>query len=118
MNITKVQIHLNKNPTAAVRAWADIIIDNDFIVRNLIIVKAKDDTHYVNMPNKELESGHRLDVAHPINEPCRQYVEKTVLDAYENLLNTSTQPRLCPVCDAPMYWKIKDWTCPRCGHID
>jgi len=37
MNITKVQIHINRGTTSKVKAWADIIIDGEFIVKGLAI---------------------------------------------------------------------------------
>ena len=94
MNITKVQIHINKKrDDGPVKAWADIIIDDEFIVRGLVVIEAADSTHYVNMPNKvkkdpSNKSGKelRMDIAHPITEECRQYIEGTVLDEYEAVL--------------------------------
>ena len=94
MNITKVQIHLNRksSPTNP-KAWADIIIDNEFIVRGLVVIEATTDgTHYVNMPNKVMGTKtkgidrQRVDIAHPITEDCRRYIENTVLDEYEAVL--------------------------------
>jgi DNA-binding cell septation regulator SpoVG len=90
MNITQVQIHTNKNPKSAVQAFADIILDEEFIIRNLVILKDSQDVHYVNMPNKTLRDGTtRQDIAHPIKEACRQYIETKVLDAYEEHLSES-----------------------------
>ena len=93
MNITKVQIHLNRKPAANPKAWADIIIDNEFIVRGLVIIESADAIHYVNMPNKvkkvhgsREEDTQRIDIAHPITEDCRRYIEDTVLDEYEAFL--------------------------------
>ncbi len=89
MNITKVQIHPYNNPNSKIKAFADIIIDNEFIIRNLTVFAAEDQTHYVNMPNKEKKDHTRMDVAHPITEDCRSYIENTVLDAYEDILNNT-----------------------------
>ena len=92
MNITKVQIHLVKNPDT--KGYADIILDNEFIVRGLTIIERDDGVTVVNMPNKERKDPRaiggfrRLDVAHPITEPCRRYIENTVLDEYEVVLTS------------------------------
>lgn len=88
MNITKVQIHFNKKPETNIKAFADIIIDGEFIIRNLTIFKDPNTGyHYVNMPSKKLISGERQDIAHPINDKCRQYIENKVLDEYEEVLS-------------------------------
>jgi stage V sporulation protein G len=87
MNITKVQIHLHRKNESPVKAFVDIILDNEFIVRGLVIVKDDKDTYYVNMPNRE-RNGTRQDVAHPITESCRRYIEDTVLNEYESLLKS------------------------------
>jgi DNA-binding cell septation regulator SpoVG len=88
MNITKVQIHLNRNQSSNVKAWADIILEDEFIIRDLTIIKAEDDTHYVNMPSKERKDHSRQDIAHPLNEKCRLKIYNTVLDEYE----------ICTIC--------------------
>lgn len=92
MNITGVQIHLNHNNTPPkVKAWADIIIDEDFIVKGLAIrVHATEGWHFVTMPYKKRLTNHdevRQDIAHPINDKCRKYIEEIVLDEYDIILN-------------------------------
>jgi len=91
MNITRVQIHLNRGTTSKVKAWADIIIDNEFIVKGLAIREdATDHYYFVTMPYKMRTTNHdevRQDMAHPITEPCRKYIEDRVLDEYEDVLN-------------------------------
>ncbi len=91
MNISKIQIHLNKGTTSKVKAWADIILDdNEFIIKGLAIREdAKNGYYFVTMPYKTQLTNHgevREDVAHPIKESCRRYIEKAVLDEYENVL--------------------------------
>ena len=87
MNITKVQIHLHRKNESPVKAFVDIILDNEFIVRGLVIVKGDNDVYYVNMPNRERD-GTRQDIAHPITESCRRYIEDTVLNEYVALLKS------------------------------
>jgi DNA-binding cell septation regulator SpoVG len=91
MNITKVQIHLYHGTTSKVKAWADIILDGEFIIRDLVIrEKAVEGYCFVTMPYKVREENHdqvRQDVAHPINDKCRRYIEDTVIDEYEKVLN-------------------------------
>ena len=92
MNITRVQVHLLRgDPTNKVKAYADIIIDDEFIVRGLAIREDQEGFSFVTMPYRMKEipgsTPQRMDMAHPINEPCRRYIEGKVLDEYENVLN-------------------------------
>lgn len=101
MDITKVQIHINRGTTSKVKAWADIIIDGEFIVKGLAIREdAKDGYYYVTMPYKVKEGRPgqpikdlRADIAHPINEGCRKYIEDTVLDEYDSVLTEIANAR-------------------------
>ena len=82
MNITKVQIHINA-PDNNVKAFADIIVDNEFIIKGLAIRLDREEFAFVTMPYRTRNDGTRMDTAHPLNEPCRRYIEDKVLDAYE-----------------------------------
>jgi DNA-binding cell septation regulator SpoVG len=89
MNITRVQVHVNK-PDNPVKAWADIIIDEEFIIKGLQVRTDRDGFAFVTMPFRLKEIDHdqvRQDIAHPIKESCRKYIITKVLDAYENVLN-------------------------------
>jgi DNA-binding cell septation regulator SpoVG len=85
MNITRVQVHVMDQPNS-VKAFADIIIDDEFIVRGLAIREDREGYAFVTMPYK-IKNETRFDVAHPINEPCRKYIEGKVIDEYERVLN-------------------------------
>ena len=101
MNITKVQIHLNHGTTSKVKAWADIILDDEFIIKGLAIREdAREGYHFVTMPNKILKNSKndegvmlRQDIAHPIRESCRKYIEDEVIDEYEEVLNKIQENR-------------------------
>jgi len=94
MNITRVQIHLNHGTASRVKAWADIIVDEEFIVKGLAIREdAKEGYCFVTMPYKMRTTNHdevRQDMAHPITEPCRKYIEDKVLDEYDAVMNKIT----------------------------
>jgi len=102
MNITRVQIHLIRgSPQNKLKAFADIIIDDEFIIKGLAIREDAEGYSFVTMPFKlrpatEKDNARRVmrqgnevreDVAHPISEDCRRYIQTKVLDAYEDVLN-------------------------------
>jgi len=76
-----VQLHPHRN--SAVLSFADIVIDDEFVIKGLAIVKSQDGILHVNMPCKTIKDRDRLDIAHPITEDCRLYVQDMVLDAYD-----------------------------------
>ena len=86
MEITKVQISLHKNPDSKVRAFCSIVFDDVFIVKRLVIIQNASGEHFVNMPNW-MHNGEQINVAFPLNDAFRQYIENRVLDEYEIILN-------------------------------
>jgi DNA-binding cell septation regulator SpoVG len=90
MNITRVQVHINRSQENPVKAWADIVIDDEFIVKGLQIRLDNEGYAFVTMPFRVKEINNdqvRLDIAHPIKESCRRFIQDKVLDAYEDVLN-------------------------------
>ena len=93
MNITRVQIHiLRGDPTNKVKAYADILLDDEFIIKGLAVREDQEGYTFVTMPYRMVE-GTRLDIAHPLKESCRQYIETRVLDEYEVVLNKITSAK-------------------------
>jgi stage V sporulation protein G len=86
VEITKVQITLHKNPDSKVRAFCNIVFDDVFVVKRLVIMKNLKGEHFVNMPNYN-DRGRQIDIAFPIKDEYRRYIENRVLDEYEIILN-------------------------------
>lgn len=82
MEITETKIKLFTKPNNKLRAFASIVFDGCFIVRGLKIIET--DKLFVVMPSKP---GGKGDIAHPINNDTRLWIENAVLDAYEEKLN-------------------------------
>ncbi|MCX5800359.1 MAG: SpoVG family protein [Candidatus Eisenbacteria bacterium] len=80
MQITEVRITLRDDQK--LRAFASITIDNCFVVRGLKVIEGRDSRVFVAMPSKKKVDGTYQDVAHPINNECRDTLEDAVLRAY------------------------------------
>ena len=63
------------------KAYVSIIIDGNFIVRDLKIIKGNTGL-FVAMPSKKRKDGTYRDIAHPLNKETRTDIEGRVLDAY------------------------------------
>jgi stage V sporulation protein G len=83
MEITDVKIYpvIEKK----VKAYASIIFDECFIVRDLKIIEGESKL-FVAMPSKKMKDGSYRDTVHPLNSVTRQRIESMVLDAYQREL--------------------------------
>ncbi|MCK5406396.1 MAG: septation regulator SpoVG [Candidatus Krumholzibacteria bacterium] len=91
MNITEVRISLRDD--AKLKAFASITLDNCFVVRGLKIIEGKSGT-FVAMPSRRRKDGEYQDIAHPINNDARAIMERIILKAYREELETAkvTEP--------------------------
>ena len=83
MEITDVKIYpvIEKK----VKAYASIIFDECFIVRDLKIIDGESKL-FVAMPSKKMKDGSSRDTVHPLNSVTRLRIESMVLDAYQREL--------------------------------
>ncbi len=84
MDVTEVKVFpVNEEK---LKAYASIIFDNCFVVRNLKIINGNSGL-FVAMPSRRTRDGEYRDLAHPIREELRQKIERTVLEAYARSAN-------------------------------
>lgn len=117
MEITEVKISLREGANKKLKAYATVIFDNCFVVRNIKVIEGNNGL-FVAMPARKMKQfcprcGKRIeirskycsqcgaqlpppprdlgemknsqlhqDIAHPINQQFRDYLQKRVLDAY------------------------------------
>jgi stage V sporulation protein G len=67
------------------KAFVTIVFDNNFVVHGVKIIQAADRT-FVAMPTRRNPAGQQTDVCHPINRPFREYMEDTILRAWQRKL--------------------------------
>ena len=79
MNITEVRISLRDD--AKLKAFASITLDDCFVIRGLKIIKGQTGT-FVAMPSRKRKDGDYQDIAHPINNSTRKWMEDIVLSRY------------------------------------
>jgi|GEM_PF-6927408 len=89
MKITSVNIFVQKykNP---VHAFANVTMDDSFVIRGLAIKRKFDGTYYVTMPEfPRKDPSIQNCVAFPTNDNTRKEIEYAVLKAYNNRLENS-----------------------------
>lgn len=82
LNITDVRIYLVDKEDSKLKAKASLTIDSCFVIHEIRVVDSANGL-FVAMPNRKKADGEFKDIAHPIDTPTREQVDKAVLEAYE-----------------------------------
>jgi len=87
MQITEVKVYLVKD-SGRLKAYATIIFDNNFIIRDLKIIEG-DKGFFVSMPSRRRKDGSFRDIVHPLNSDTRQEIENAVIDEYKKITDVA-----------------------------
>ena len=80
MDITDVKIF--PVDEEKLKAYVTITLDGCFVVRDLKVIQGSAGL-FVAMPAKKRKDGTYKDIAHPLNNQMRQYLEEKVLSVYK-----------------------------------
>ncbi|MDD4858336.1 MAG: septation regulator SpoVG [Candidatus Krumholzibacteria bacterium] len=80
MEITEIRISLRSDNK--LKAFASITLDNRFVIRGLKIIEGAKGV-FVAMPSRKRPDGTFQDIAHPINNDTRAWMEEQVIAAYQ-----------------------------------
>ena len=80
MEITEIRISLREDNK--LKAFASITLDNCFVIRGLKIIEGAKGV-FVAMPSRKRPDGTYQDVAHPINNSTRDWMEEQIIKAYK-----------------------------------
>ncbi len=83
MEITDIRVTLKNEDK--LKAFVNITFDNQFVIRGLKIINGKTG-YFVSMPSRKRPDGTHQDIAHPVNNDARRFIEDRVLAAYEREL--------------------------------
>lgn len=86
MRITSVRVSMKDEDSFApdgtvLLAFASIVLDDEFVVKNIRVVQSSDGRRIVSMPSRQTRMGVYSDVAYPLTEPLRQEIRHEVLAA-------------------------------------
>jgi stage V sporulation protein G len=82
MEITEVRVFPVSHRDERLLAFATIIFDNCFVVRDLRIIRGNGGL-FVAMPSRKRSDGTYSDVAHPLHADLRQKIEERVILAFQ-----------------------------------
>jgi stage V sporulation protein G len=89
MKITEIRVSLRDDNK--LKAFASITLDDCFVIRGLKIIEGAKGV-FVAMPSRKRPDGTYQDVAHPINNETRDWMEGLIIDAYkEELAKAETE---------------------------
>lgn len=81
MKITEVKVYPAKD-NGRLKAYATIVFDNDFIVRDLKVIEGNKGL-FVSMPSRRRKDGSFRDIVHPLNSETRSMIEQSIIQEYE-----------------------------------
>lgn len=85
MKITEIKVYPTKE--GKLKAYATMVFDNCFIVRDLKIIET-DKGMFVSMPSRRKKDGTFKDIVHPLNSETRQMIEDSILEEYKKVVES------------------------------
>ena len=73
------------------KAFVSIVFDQSFVVTDIKIINGPKGL-FVSMPSKKRKDGTFKDIAHPLNNQMRQYLEDKVLSVYRQQVASAPGP--------------------------
>ena len=77
------------------KAFVSIVFDQCFVVTDIKVINGPKGL-FVSMPSKKRKDGTFKDIAHPLNNQMRQYLEEKVLSVYRQQVAEKPSPQGAP----------------------
>lgn len=84
MKITEVKVFPAKEEGGRLKAYATIVFDDSFIVRDLKVIEGHKGL-FVSMPSRKRRDGTFRDIVHPLNTEMRREIEDRVVQEYQSV---------------------------------
>lgn len=85
MKITEVKVYTAKESGSRLKAYATLVFDNAFIIRDLKLIEGHKGL-FVSMPSRRRKDGTFRDVVHPLNADMRKEIEEAVIKEYNRAM--------------------------------
>lgn len=85
MTITDVRVRKISNE-GKMKAVASITLDEEFVVHDIKIIEGEKGL-FIAMPSRKTAENEFRDIAHPIKADTREYIQATILKAYEECIS-------------------------------
>jgi len=67
---------------SSLKAFADVIVDEQVLIKGIRVVSAKDDSLFVSMPKQKGKEGRWYETVSLLSEEAKQEMSERVLEAY------------------------------------
>jgi stage V sporulation protein G len=104
MEITEVRVFPVSHRDERLLAFATLIFDDCFVVRDLRIIRGNGGL-FVAMPSRKRSDGTYSDVAHPLHADLRQKIEERVIAAFQE--EAAKPPAEAKAEEAPASAKVE-----------
>ena len=83
MKITDVRMRKIEKE-GKLKAVASITLEDEFVIHDIKVIEGEKGM-FIAMPSRRAADGEFRDIAHPISSEVRDYMQETVLGAYQRL---------------------------------
>lgn len=92
MEITNIRI-FKRNKKGPVLAYANVVLDNLFIIRGIRLIETEKNGRFIAMPSRRLKGGERpyRDMCHPLNNEVRTNLTEIIFAAYDEQIKAEEQ---------------------------
>lgn len=92
MEITDVRI-FKARQKGPVLAYANIILDERFIIRGVTLLETEKNGRFISMPSRKLRNREKSyrDVCHPLNQNVRNELTERVFAAYDEFIENESE---------------------------
>lgn len=97
MEITEVRVYPVREEK--LKAFVSVVFDRCFMVNDIKVIQGKEGL-FISMPSRRKKNGEFKDVAHPLNQDTRKWVEERILGEYRAALDGKA-PASAPATASP-----------------
>ena len=84
MEITDIRIK-KLSAEGKMKAVVSVTFDDAFVVHDIKVIEGQEKL-FTAMPSRRTPENEYKDIAHPINKEMRDYIEKSILEKYEQAM--------------------------------
>ncbi len=98
MNITDVKIYPfdTSGIGGRVRAVADIVIDDELIIKGIKVIESKHGGLFISLPKKRSSRGTFVDIIQPVSNQTYEKLRKAVIEKYKEIMNIQVEENIEP----------------------
>jgi stage V sporulation protein G len=98
VEITEVRVYPVREEK--LKAFVSVVFDRCFMVNDIKVIQGKEGL-FISMPSRRKKNGEFKDVAHPLNQDTRRWVEERILTEYRAALDGKSAPAPQPAPASP-----------------